>query len=203
MDDDEILCRICYNDDSVEHLISPCLCTGSMKYIHLSCLNQWRSNCMKKTSMNVCEQCMFTYIIKSNKLGTFLKEPKIRHIIRCLFILIILGMSNCLLWYTQFCMGKIICVKYDKLELLINSCMCWGFIGVVIAFMTKIRENRHVTNNWMYSCITALVTNYNSNIIKVFALFGLFEMYKFLHYNSELILNKLTVNYGEAIVSVS
>lgn len=36
------ICRIClYNDfDSTNPLISPCSCAGSMKYIHLSCLQQ-------------------------------------------------------------------------------------------------------------------------------------------------------------------
>ena len=203
MDDDEILCRICYGDDSVERLISPCWCTGSMKYVHLSCLNQWRSNCVKKTSMNVCEQCMFTYKIESNTLGHLLKDPKIRVMIRVMFILLTLGVSSFFLWYTQLCVEKGICVKHDKFGLLINACIFWGFIGVVIAFMNKVRENRHVTNNWMYSCITALVTNYNNaEIIKVFTLFGLFEMYKSLHYTAELVFNKLIVNYGETIISV-
>ena len=37
------ICRICYlEDDTVENpLIQPCICSGSMKYIHLDCLKQW------------------------------------------------------------------------------------------------------------------------------------------------------------------
>ena len=35
------ICRICYlEDDAKENpLIQPCICSGSMKYIHLDCLN--------------------------------------------------------------------------------------------------------------------------------------------------------------------
>ena len=37
------ICRICYRDDSDEKdpLISPCICKGSMKYIHYKCLKNW------------------------------------------------------------------------------------------------------------------------------------------------------------------
>ena len=37
------ICRICYQEEKDEKnpLIQPCLCTGSLKYIHLNCLKQW------------------------------------------------------------------------------------------------------------------------------------------------------------------
>ena len=37
------ICRICYGDDSTEEnpLIYPCICKGSMKYIHYDCLKNW------------------------------------------------------------------------------------------------------------------------------------------------------------------
>ena len=37
------ICRICYREDSDEKdpLISPCICKGSMKYIHYKCLKNW------------------------------------------------------------------------------------------------------------------------------------------------------------------
>ena len=37
------LCRVCYADESEiqSPLINPCKCTGSLKYIHLSCLQHW------------------------------------------------------------------------------------------------------------------------------------------------------------------
>ena len=44
------VCRICYGEDSDNDnpLISPCLCKGSMKYIHYQCLNNWFNQiCLK------------------------------------------------------------------------------------------------------------------------------------------------------------
>ena len=37
------ICRICYLEEetSANPLIQPCVCSGSMKYIHLNCLKQW------------------------------------------------------------------------------------------------------------------------------------------------------------------
>ena len=37
------ICRICYGDDSTMEnpLICPCICKGSMKYIHYDCLKNW------------------------------------------------------------------------------------------------------------------------------------------------------------------
>ena len=39
------ICRICYIEDDTEEnpLIQPCICSGSMKYIHLNCLKHWIS----------------------------------------------------------------------------------------------------------------------------------------------------------------
>ena len=40
--DEKIYCRLCYqnNSDIFDPLLSPCKCSGSMKYIHLSCLKK-------------------------------------------------------------------------------------------------------------------------------------------------------------------
>lgn len=35
------LCRFCYEGDDLEPLVEPCGCTGSMRYIHLTCLREW------------------------------------------------------------------------------------------------------------------------------------------------------------------
>ena len=36
-------CRICYLEEETDSnpLIQPCLCSGSLKYIHLDCLKKW------------------------------------------------------------------------------------------------------------------------------------------------------------------
>lgn len=36
------MCRICY-DDRAEGLFAPCLCSGSMGFVHRECLRSWRA----------------------------------------------------------------------------------------------------------------------------------------------------------------
>ena len=37
-----IMCRICHCEEtSEEFLISPCYCSGTLRYVHQSCLQQW------------------------------------------------------------------------------------------------------------------------------------------------------------------
>mmetsp|Transcript_2321 Transcript_2321/g.3496 ORF Transcript_2321/g.3496 Transcript_2321/m.3496 type:complete len:128 (+) Transcript_2321:490-873(+) len=40
----EKICRICFSEDAnpkEDPLISPCSCSGSMKWVHLKCLQKW------------------------------------------------------------------------------------------------------------------------------------------------------------------
>ena len=47
-------CRICHCGVETEPLISPCLCTGTVKHIHHSCLMDWLKRCIKTK----CELCL-------------------------------------------------------------------------------------------------------------------------------------------------
>ncbi len=38
---EEKLCRICFEDEKCEGLISPCICSGSGRYVHNTCLLRW------------------------------------------------------------------------------------------------------------------------------------------------------------------
>ena len=53
------LCRICYMEEEFDDdnpLVQPCICSGSMKYIHLSCLKQWigTRSCIKIENTEDC-----------------------------------------------------------------------------------------------------------------------------------------------------
>jgi hypothetical protein len=63
-DEDDIQCRICFGDEDVGRLISPCLCKGSMRFVHLDCLNQWRISAANATSYFQCDQCKYRYSIQ-------------------------------------------------------------------------------------------------------------------------------------------
>eukprot|EP00794_Sanderia_malayensis_P020216 gene20217-22192_t len=52
------ICRICQDSrNSREALISPCKCSGSMGFFHVSCLEKWLAH----SQSNKCEVCKFEY----------------------------------------------------------------------------------------------------------------------------------------------
>lgn len=79
-------CKFCYGTES--GLISPCLCKGSIKYVHTVCLKQWRFKKQLKEIRN-CEQCYQEYKILGDKQ---LSNWYIRLI--CIFILISMVLIN-------------------------------------------------------------------------------------------------------------
>ena len=42
-------------------LVSPCLCVGSMRFVHVECLQQWRSMAANPRSFFRCDNCLFEY----------------------------------------------------------------------------------------------------------------------------------------------
>uniref|UniRef100_A0A2P2KYC9 RING-CH-type domain-containing protein n=1 Tax=Rhizophora mucronata TaxID=61149 RepID=A0A2P2KYC9_RHIMU len=50
-------CRICQEEDSVNNLETPCACSGSLKYAHRKCVQQW---CNEKGD-TTCEICHGPY----------------------------------------------------------------------------------------------------------------------------------------------
>ncbi|CAD6184168.1 unnamed protein product [Caenorhabditis auriculariae] len=53
--DDLLMCRVCRGNEG--SLYYPCLCTGSIKYVHQECLIQW----LKYSKKEVCELCSYKY----------------------------------------------------------------------------------------------------------------------------------------------
>lgn len=51
------VCRICYGEEANDDpLIQPCVCSGTMKYIHVSCIKQWLTSkvCLKSSINTDC-----------------------------------------------------------------------------------------------------------------------------------------------------
>lgn len=61
--EDNYTCRICLEDDQSHGLIYPCKCTGTSKYVHKKCLNEWRMITNNKDNQYKCEICNYRYVI--------------------------------------------------------------------------------------------------------------------------------------------
>ncbi|XP_037328157.2 E3 ubiquitin-protein ligase MARCHF7 isoform X2 [Pungitius pungitius] len=62
-DDSEMeACRICHCEGDDEcPLIMPCRCTGSLIFVHQTCLNQW----IKSSDTRCCELCKFDFVMET------------------------------------------------------------------------------------------------------------------------------------------
>lgn len=54
-------CRICHETDSISPLLTPCMCSGSLRFVHQNCLQQW----LTASETNACELCKFPFIMQS------------------------------------------------------------------------------------------------------------------------------------------
>uniref|UniRef100_A0A8D0FUT2 E3 ubiquitin-protein ligase MARCHF6 n=1 Tax=Strix occidentalis caurina TaxID=311401 RepID=A0A8D0FUT2_STROC len=67
------ICRVCRSEGTPEKpLYHPCVCTGSIKFIHQECLVQW----LKHSRKEYCELCKHRFAFTPSKyvlLGFFLE----------------------------------------------------------------------------------------------------------------------------------
>ncbi|CAI9114573.1 OLC1v1015325C1 [Oldenlandia corymbosa var. corymbosa] len=61
---DQPICRICL-DTGGEDLIAPCHCKGTQKYVHRSCLDNWRST-KEGFAFAHCTECRAVFILRAN-----------------------------------------------------------------------------------------------------------------------------------------
>ncbi|KAF8366153.1 marc-6, partial [Pristionchus pacificus] len=79
-DGDTLMCRVCRGDDG--DLYYPCLCTGSIKYVHQECLLEW----LKYSKKEVCELCNHKYSFEPIYRPDMPKALPIGEIIRGLLV---------------------------------------------------------------------------------------------------------------------
>ncbi|XP_039179875.1 E3 ubiquitin-protein ligase MARCHF1 isoform X3 [Crotalus tigris] len=67
-------CRICHCEgDDESPLITPCRCTGTLRFVHQACLHQW----IKSSDTRCCELCKYDFIMET-KLKPLRKWEKLQ-----------------------------------------------------------------------------------------------------------------------------
>lgn len=57
-------CRICLDNEG-DDLIAPCHCKGTQKYVHRSCLDNWRST-KEGFAFSHCTECRAAFLLRAN-----------------------------------------------------------------------------------------------------------------------------------------
>eukprot|EP00927_Polykrikos_kofoidii_P066367 TRINITY_DN61982_c0_g1_i1.p1 TRINITY_DN61982_c0_g1~~TRINITY_DN61982_c0_g1_i1.p1 ORF type:complete len:312 (-),score=29.61 TRINITY_DN61982_c0_g1_i1:31-966(-) len=76
-------CRACHTEeakaevglDVADQLLSPCLCTGSVQWIHMRCLDAWRIASLRRANRHCCELCGFAFAYEFEA-GSALSDAK-------------------------------------------------------------------------------------------------------------------------------
>jgi hypothetical protein len=86
-------CRICYECHNQEEMMSPCICSGSLEFVHFSCLTSW----IKIRGNDICSICKSQYIgiqysKRESSFMQFIREDSsaIRYCVCGLFLIIVL-----------------------------------------------------------------------------------------------------------------
>ena len=86
-DDEPPSCRICFAGEEEGRLFSPCRCRGTMKHVHVKCLDAWRR--ASQTAPNraqrrevrgsyvACDQCHFRYRLERSEWAARLEDPSL------------------------------------------------------------------------------------------------------------------------------
>lgn len=79
------MCKICYEYDKPEKLLSPCNCKGTIKFVHKSCVKDW----IKFSGKSVCSECNAEYNFLPKKILDWVDFPVLLFLWLFIFITII------------------------------------------------------------------------------------------------------------------
>ena len=129
-------CRICFEKgDKMNPLIAPCLCEGSIKYVHQICLKKWLIKSKIRPELSRCEICKYKYYIRYFKDKKFDKQASKRFnfLVICLIIImmIILTLFVISIYHTTFDNSKIK-KKIKILFIIISICVAIILLSTTI-----------------------------------------------------------------------
>lgn len=125
------ICRICLDSDNQNDLISPCLCSGTQRYVHQECLNKWRFQDLNSNNYKKCHECKTNFKFKIKKDKKFYFHIFHEIIIKNFFIMSLWIISfNCLIGY----LIELIYFQYYESNITYN----FYFFGVLINIILMI-----------------------------------------------------------------
>lgn len=142
-------CRICFDVESEgKDLIIPCLCTGSIKYVHEECLKTWLTTSGQDIKKSKCDICKHQFKMEINYSTACVcnihKEDRLKFCVVQIATLMISGILTIVLFYffngihnktlsideiVYFCIVITTCATiissliYTLIKLLIPSCL--------------------------------------------------------------------------------
>ncbi|KAJ7125657.1 hypothetical protein C8R43DRAFT_1029830 [Mycena crocata] len=101
--EDSRQCRICLagpEETELGRLIKPCLCKGSISFVHLKCLQQWRNSSPAQTARFFkCPQCHYSYRFARTRILGIATNPVIVGAISAILFTLLVLLSSFITTY--------------------------------------------------------------------------------------------------------
>ncbi|CAH0727859.1 unnamed protein product, partial [Brenthis ino] len=147
------ICRICHCESEIHNpLLAPCYCSGSLKYVHQSCLQQW----LTASETRSCELCKFNFImhtkIKPFSEWRLLEMSGVERRRLCCAVLFHCVAALCVMWslfvlieraVEEVNRGLIAWPFWTKLVV-----VAVGFTGGAVFMYIQCRQYLHLCNRW-------------------------------------------------------
>ncbi|VVC92886.1 unnamed protein product [Leptidea sinapis] len=147
------ICRICHCESEIHNpLLAPCYCSGSLKYVHQSCLQQW----LTASETRSCELCKFNFIMhtKIKPFGEWrlLEMSGVERRRLCCAVLFHCVAALCVMWslfvlieraVEEVNKGQIAWPFWTKLVV-----VAVGFTGGAVFMYIQCRQYLHLCNRW-------------------------------------------------------
>jgi len=151
-------CRICLESEETRatgRLFAPCICKGSMKYVHTKCLNEWRALATGTKNFYECPQCKFKYKIERTPLANFFENDRIAIVIALFTFIIALFFLGMVFeqWPLDFICPKILTLlnyRPDAAEFLVARKSCYG--SYIYESMPEEYDCNTACNSWFGNC---------------------------------------------------
>lgn len=154
-DNDEKMCRICMEIEANNNvLITPCRCSGSVKFIHEICLKTWLVSQAEDIAEASCELCKEPYEMEFKITNACVPSEYCKQgIVQCLFIPLLLFVMGMLFLVAYLLSDKYLDNADDQekgyIIALIATC---GISGFVISML--------IINSLKEACTTAKLTDW-------------------------------------------
>ncbi|KAJ7492695.1 hypothetical protein FB451DRAFT_1219269 [Mycena latifolia] len=103
MSADERQCRICLagvEETALGRLIKPCLCKGSISFVHVKCLQRWRnSSVTHQNTFFSCPQCHYKYRFARTRIVGIATNPAVIGLISATFFTLLVLLSSFITTY--------------------------------------------------------------------------------------------------------
>ncbi|KAJ3572518.1 hypothetical protein NP233_g3027 [Leucocoprinus birnbaumii] len=100
---EEKQCRICLDGLEAEgelgKLIRPCLCRGSISYVHVKCLQTWRNTSASRSAFFSCPQCHYKYRFARTRIVGLASNPVLVGGLSALFFTFIVMLASYITTY--------------------------------------------------------------------------------------------------------